>query len=46
VGNLDNAFAPVQRQKGLGALGHPLRQVAIGEDGLQILPVGLAQAIG
>jgi hypothetical protein len=42
VGHLDQAFAPVQRQEGLGASRHPLHQVAIGEDGVQILSVGFA----
>jgi hypothetical protein len=42
VGNLDDAFASVQRQEGLRAIRHPLHQVAIGKDFVQILLVGLA----
>jgi hypothetical protein len=43
--NIANVFALIKRQEGPGAIGHPLEQLAISEDGLQSLPIVLAQLI-
>jgi hypothetical protein len=43
--NITNVFALIKRQKGLRAIGHPLEQLTIREDGLRSLPIVPAQPI-
>lgn len=41
MSNYDDALPPVQRQEGLGTLGHTVHQRAIGEDRVHIPAIGL-----
>jgi hypothetical protein len=45
VGDLNRVFAAIQRQQSPGSIRHPLRQLAIREDRLEISPISLAEAV-